>query len=67
MLSLLLKTQQTVFTVAALQEIFPDLQHSSLAQNLYRYKKAGKLLNPHKGIRTLPVYDHHELACKLYP
>ena len=67
MITTLLKSEQTVFTVAQLQTFFPNLQTSSLTQTLSRYKQSGKLLNPQKGIWTLPVFDVYELACAFYP
>lgn len=66
MISTLLKLEQTVFTVEQLQDIFSNQQYQSLISTLHRYKKSGKLLNPQKGIWTLPVFDIHELACSLY-
>lgn len=67
MITRLLKLEKTVFTVTQLQSIFSYMQTGSLTQTLYRYKQSGKLLNPQKGIRALPVFDVYELACALYP
>jgi len=67
MITTLLKTEKTVFTTAQLQELFPDTHKKTLARTLYRYKQSGKLLNPQKGVWTLPVFDVYELACTLYP
>jgi len=67
MITTLLKTEKTVFTTAQLQTLFPDVKEKTLAWTLYRYKKSGKLLNPQKGIRTLPVFNVDELACTIYP
>ncbi len=67
MITTLLKTEKTVFTTASLQTLFPDVKQKTLARTLYRYKQSGKLLNPQKGIRTLPVFDVYELACAIYP
>ena len=67
MITTLLKTEKTVFTTAQLQDIFSDKKAKTLSWTLYRYKQSGKLLNPRKGIRTLPVFDVDELACVLYP
>jgi hypothetical protein len=67
MIKTLIKTHQTVFSFAELQSIFPDQKTESLKQTLRRYKKDGKLLNPQKGVWTLPVYDSKELAGKLFP
>ena len=67
MITTLLKTEQTVFTTASLQNLFPTTKEKTLARTLYRYKQSGKLLNPQKGIWTLPVFDVHELACAFYP
>ena len=66
MITILLKTGKTVFTTTELQNIFSDKKEKTLSRALYRYKQAGKLLNPRKGIRTLPVFDGEELACALY-
>ncbi|MBP6257169.1 hypothetical protein KA405_05760 [Patescibacteria group bacterium] len=67
MITTLLKTEKTVFTTASLQTLFPDVKQKTLARTLYRYKQSGKLLNPQKGIWTLPVFDVYELACTIYP
>lgn len=67
MITTLLKTEQTVFTTAQLQQIFADTKAKTLSWTLYRYKQSGKLLNPQKWVWTLPVFDVYELACTLYP
>ena len=67
MLTTLLKTEKTVFTNKELQQIFPDIKWTSLAVTLSRYKQTGKILNPQKGIWTLPVFSVEELACEIYP
>lgn len=67
MINTLLKTEKTVFTTEELQALFPHIKTTSLAQTLSRYKKTGKLLNPQKGIWTLPIFSQEELACCLYP
>jgi hypothetical protein len=67
MITSLLQTHQTVFTVSQLQDIFTNIKATSLTQKLRRYKQSGTLLNPRKGIWTLPVFDVYELAFSLYP
>ncbi len=67
MITTLLKTEQTVFTTAQLQKLFPTTKAKTLAWTLYRYKQVWKLLNPQKGVWTLPIFDVYELACMLYP
>lgn len=67
MINTLIKTHKTVFTFAELQKLFPDQKIESLKQTLRRYKRDTKLLNPQKGIWTLPVYDQKELAGKIFP
>lgn len=66
MITTLIKTEKTVFTFAELQHLFPQTREKTLARTLYRYKQSGKLLNPQKGIWTLPVFDVYELACTIY-
>ncbi len=67
MISTLLKTEKSVFTLAELQDIFVDMTYKNLTTTLLRYKKQEKLLNPQKGIWMLPVFSEEELACVLYP
>jgi len=67
MIDTLIKTHKTVFTFEELQSIFGTLKNESLKQALRRAKKDGRLLNPQKGVRTLPVYNPKELAGKLFP
>ncbi len=67
MISSLIKTHKTVFTLAQLQDIFPDQKLPSLRQALRRQKTKGNLLNPQKGIWTLPVFNQYELAGALFP
>ncbi|MBQ7075155.1 hypothetical protein IJM86_09290 [bacterium] len=58
-------TRKTAFTIDEIRQIFSDVSENTLKVALYRAKLNGDLLNPYKGIRTLPVYDEKELACKL--
>ena len=63
----LLNSRQTVFTLSELKNHLQISTESGLKSFLQRAKKDGRLLNPQKGIRTLPVYDMNELAGKLFP
>lgn len=63
----LLNSKQTVFTLSELKNHLQIPTESGLKSFLQRAKKDGRLLNPQKGIRTLPVYDMNELAGKLFP
>lgn len=63
----LLNSKQTVFTLSELKSHLQIPTESGLKSFLQRAKKDGRLLNPQKGIRTLPVYDMNELAGKLFP
>lgn len=63
----LLNTKQTVFTLSELGDFLQIPTQSGLKSFLQRAKKDGRLLNPQKGVRTLPVYDMNELAGKLFP
>ena len=67
MIDTLIKTHQTVFNSEDLQKIFHHLGTKALKQSLRRAKKDGRLLNPQRGVRTLPVYNQYELAGKLFP
>jgi len=64
-LKTLIETKKTVFTIEEIKSIFSGLSKDALQKSLFRSKKSGELLNPYKGIRTLPVYDEKELACKI--
>lgn len=61
----LIQTGKTVFYYEALHKVFGILSKKALDQFLFRSKKDGNLLNPSRGIWTLPVYDVRELACAL--
>jgi hypothetical protein len=61
----LILTKKTVFSTDEIRQIFADLSENTFKVTLYRAKLNGDLLNPYKGIWTLPVYDERELACKL--
>ncbi|MDR2416301.1 MAG: hypothetical protein LBD75_07045 [Candidatus Peribacteria bacterium] len=63
----LIQTQQTVFRYEQLITLFSQHTKKALTQFLYRAKQTGKLLNPQRGIWTLPVYDHFELASAFFP
>ena len=64
-LKTLMETKKTVFTYEEIKAVFSELSKEALQKSLFRSKKSGELLNPYKGIRTLPVYDEKELACKI--
>lgn len=66
-ISLLMKTWKTVYTFDELKSLLNIPTVFGLKSFLQRAKKSKKLLNPRKGIRTLPVYDNEELACVIYP
>ena len=63
----LILTRKTVFTTEEIQQIFSNLSSNTLKVTLYRAKLNGELLNPQRGVWTLPVYDMNELAGKLFP
>lgn len=63
----LIKTNRTVFTTADIENILSDLTPRGVERFLWRAKKDGRLLNPQKGVWTLPVYHPKELAGKLFP
>lgn len=63
----LLKSRKTVFTIKEIKDLLEIHTDEGVYSFLKRSKKAGDLLNPKKGIRTLPVYDMNELAGKLFP
>lgn len=60
-----MQTKRTVFQYEELHKIFQLPSKKALDQFLFRAKKDGDLFNPTRGIRTLPVFDNHELACAL--
>lgn len=62
----LIKTTKTVFRYKEIEEIFSDTSTKAIHQFLWRAKKSGQLLNPQRNVRTLPVYDMHELAGALF-
>ena len=61
-LATLMKTNKTVFRYKTIEMLFSDMSPKTLHQSLRRAKKAEKLLNPQRNIRTLPVYNMNELA-----
>jgi hypothetical protein len=61
----LLKTKKSVFTFKEVKETLEIPTEAGTKSFLQRSKKNNALLNPIKGIRTLPVYDDKELACML--
>jgi len=63
----LLKSEKTVFTFQEIKDILCIPTDAGVKSFLQRAKKSRNLLNPRKGIRTLPVYNMHELAGKLFP
>ncbi len=64
-ISLLLQTNQTVFTTKELRKLIPVETQRGFESFLYRAKKDGRLLNLRQGIRTLAKYEPMELACKI--
>ncbi|HMS91413.1 MAG TPA: hypothetical protein PKC87_04290 [Candidatus Absconditabacterales bacterium] len=64
-ISLLLQTNQTVFTTEELRKLVPVETQRGFESFLYRAKKDGRLLNPRQGIWTLAKYEPMELACKI--
>ncbi len=64
-ISLLLQTNQTVFTTEELHRFVPVETQRGFESFLYRAKKDGRLLNPRQGIWTLAKYEPYELACKI--
>lgn len=66
-LTQLITTHKTVFTTKEVEEIVTIPSQRGVERFLRRAKKDGRLLNPQKGIRTLPVYDQKELAGRLFP
>ncbi len=64
-LSTLLKTKKTVFSFQEVKFFLQIPTDAGVKSFLQRAKANQSLLNPIKGIRTLPVYDHKELACML--
>jgi len=63
----LMNTTRTVFDTKQIKEILAIPTEAGLYSFLQRAKKDGRLLNPQKGVWTLPVYDMNELAGKLFP
>ncbi len=63
----LIQIQKTVFDSQEIKTILSIPTDSGLFSFLQRAKKDGRLLNPQKGVRTLPVYNQYELAGKLFP
>ena len=61
----LLKTKKTVFSFQEVKEYLQIPTNAGVKSFLQRAKANQALLNPIKGIRTLPVYNHQELACML--
>ena len=66
-IAILLQTQKTVFTFQKVKYLLHIATDAGTKSFLQRAKKDGRLLNPRKGIRTLPQYDMHELAGVLFP
>jgi hypothetical protein len=62
-----METKKTVFTTQEISNILKFSHTTSTYSFLQRAKKDKRLLNPRKGIRTLPVFNTDELACTLYP
>lgn len=62
-----MSTKKTVFSFVELGEYLQIPTSAGLKSFLQRAKKSQALLNPIKGIWTLPVYDPFEFASKLNP
>jgi hypothetical protein len=63
----LLQSEKTVFTFQEVKDILSISTDAGVKSFLQRAKKSGSLLNPRKGVRTLPVYNMNELAGALFP
>jgi Transcriptional regulator, AbiEi antitoxin len=63
----LIISHKTVFTTAQIETLLNIPTKRGVERFLRRAKKDGRLLNPQKGVWTLPVYDMHELAGALFP
>lgn len=63
----LMSTKYTVFDTQQIKKILSIPTEAGLYSFLQRAKKDGRLLNPQKGVWTLPSYDMNELAGKLFP
>ena len=61
----LISTKKTVFTIPELTTYLQIPTQAGLKSFLQRAKHSKILLNPIKGIRTLPVYDPFEFSSKL--
>ena len=57
---------ETVFTVAEVSQLFPDISYKSIRDRLHYFTKAEKLLHIRHGIYAKPSYDPLELANKMY-
>lgn len=63
----LIATHKTVFFTDEIKSLFSKIEPRGVESFLQRAKKDGRLLNPQRGVRTLPVYNQYELAGKLFP
>lgn len=63
----LITTHKTVFSTDEIKSLLSSVNSRGVESFLWRAKKDGRLLNPQKGIWTLPVYNQYELAGKLFP
>ena len=63
----LMQTGKTVFATQEIKDVFGIPTEAGLYSFLQRAKKDGRLLNPQKGVWTLPVYNAKELAGALFP
>lgn len=57
---------QTVFTLAEISQLLPNLTYESVRDRLYYFTKVGKLKRLHQGIYAKEAYNPLELANKLY-
>jgi hypothetical protein len=62
----LLHTGYTVFTYQEIKHASKLETDAGVKSFLQRAKKSHRLLNPLKGIRTFPIYNTNECACKIF-
>jgi len=60
------KEKRTVFRFNDIAQLVGETNFQSLNKKLNYYVRAGKLLNPRKGIYTKSDYNTEELACVIY-
>ncbi len=60
------RNPQTVFSIQALNMLFPQYDRIRLLQSLNYYKRRGEILNPRGGIYAKENYKKEEMACALF-